>query len=40
MAADMPSLQPGAAHSSPQPLDDEIAFELCDGANDDHDGSS
>ena len=38
--ADMPALQPGATHSCPHPFDDEIAFELCDGANDDHDGSS
>ena len=36
--ADMPSLQPGATHSCPHPLDDEIPFEFCDGADDDHDG--
>jgi len=36
--ADMPSLEPGAAHSCPHPFDDEIPFELCDGPDDDHDG--
>src|SRR5258708_39673712 len=36
--ADMPSLQPGAAHSCPHPFDDEIPFEFCDCADDDHDG--
>src|SRR5258707_10733167 len=36
--ADMPSLQPCAAHSCPHPFDDEIPFEFCDGADDDHDG--
>ena len=37
--ADMPAFQPGAAHACPHPLDDEIPFEFCDGADDDHDGS-
>jgi len=36
--ADMPSLEPCAAHSCPHPFDDEIPFEFCDGADDDHDG--
>ena len=36
--ADMSSLQPGAAHTCPNPFDDEIPFEFCDGADDDHDG--
>jgi hypothetical protein len=36
--ADMPSLQPCPAHSCPHPFDDEIPFEFCDGADDDHDG--
>jgi hypothetical protein len=36
--ADMSSLQPGAAHPCPHPFDDEIPFEFCDGADDDHDG--
>jgi hypothetical protein len=36
--ADMPTFQPGAAHACPHPLDDEIPFEFCDGADDDHDG--
>ena len=38
--ADMPSLQPGAAHPCPHPFDDEVPFEFCDGADDDHDGPS
>jgi hypothetical protein len=37
--ADMPAFQPGAAHACPHLLDDEIPFEFCDGADDDHDGS-
>jgi hypothetical protein len=36
--ADMSSFQPGAAHSCPYPFNDEIPFEFCDGADDDHDG--
>jgi hypothetical protein len=36
--ADVPPLQPGATHSCPHPFDDEIAFELSDGADDDDDG--
>ena len=36
--ADMPALQPCAAHPCPHPLDDEIPFEFCDGADDNHDG--
>jgi hypothetical protein len=36
--SDVPSLQPSAAHSCPHPFDDEIPFEFCDGADDDHDG--
>jgi hypothetical protein len=36
--ADVPPLQPGAAHSCPHSFDDEIAFEFCDSADDDHDG--
>jgi hypothetical protein len=35
--ADMPSLEPCSAHSCPHPFDDEIPFEFCDGADDDHD---
>ena len=34
----MPALQPGAAHPCPYPFDDEIAFQLGDGADDDDDG--
>jgi hypothetical protein len=36
--ADMPAFQAGAAHPCSHPLDDEIPFEFCDGADDDHDG--
>ena len=39
-ATDMPALQPCAGHSYPHPFDDEIPFEFCDGADDDHDGPS
>ena len=38
--ADVPPFQPGAAHSCRYPFDDEIPFEFCDGADDDHDGPS
>src|SRR5258708_4108595 len=34
----MPAFQPGAAHTCPHPLDDEIALELGDGPDDDDDG--
>ena len=30
-AADMPAFQPGAAHTCPHPLDDQIALEFGDG---------
>jgi hypothetical protein len=36
--ADMPAFQAGAAHPCSHPLDDEIPFKFCDGADDDHDG--
>jgi len=38
--ADMPALQPGAAHPCPYPFDDEVAFQLGDRADDDDDGTS
>src|SRR5258707_7529554 len=37
-SANMPSLQPGAAHACPHPLDDEIALEFGDCPDYDHDG--
>jgi len=38
--ADMPALQPGAAHPCPHPFDDEVAFQLGDRPDDDDDGAS
>ena len=35
--ADVPTFEPGPAHTSADPLDDQIAFEFSDGADDDHD---
>ena len=34
----MPALQPGTAHPCPDPLDDEVAFQFCDGSDDDDNG--
>ena len=36
--ADMPALQPCAAHSCSHPCDDKVAFQFFDGADDDDDG--
>ena len=33
----MASFEPGATHAGTNPLDDQIAFKLGDGADDDHD---
>ena len=35
-AADVLAFEPGAAHAGPDALDDEVALELGDGADDDH----
>ena len=35
-AADVPAFEPSPAHAGPDPLDDEVALELGDGADDDH----
>jgi len=35
--ADVPALQPGAAHPCPYPFDDEIALQFCDRPDDDDD---
>ena len=35
--SDMPTLQPGSAHTGPHPFDDEVAFQFCDGSDDDDD---
>jgi hypothetical protein len=37
--ADMPTLQPGAAHADRDPFDDKVALELRDGADDDDHGT-
>ena len=37
LAPDMTAFEPSAAHPGPAPLDDEIALQLGDGADDDHD---
>jgi F420-0:gamma-glutamyl ligase-like protein len=38
IAADMLAFEPCAPHAVAHPLDDQVAFELGDGADDDHDG--
>ena len=38
IAADVAALELGAPHAVAHPLDDQVAFELGDGADDDHDG--
>ena|ERR1035441_5025726 len=35
--ANVPTFELGPPHAGAHPLDDETAFELCDGADDDHD---
>ena len=37
-AADAPAFQAGAPHAGAHPLDDQVAFELSDRSDDDHDG--
>ena len=37
-AADVTSFEPGAPHAGAHPLDDQVAFEFGDGADDDDDG--
>ena len=39
-AADVPAFEPGPAHAGPDPFDDQVALELGDGADDDHDGAA
>ena len=39
-AADVAAFEPGPAHAGPDPLDDQVAFELGDGADDDHHGAA
>ena len=38
IAADVLALKPGAPHAGAHPLDDQIAFQFGNGADDDHDG--
>lgn len=40
LTSDVPAFEPGAAHTCPHPLDDEVAFEFGDGADDDNDRSA
>jgi hypothetical protein len=37
IAADMLAFEPGAPHAGAHPLDDQVAFQFSDGADDDHD---
>ena len=39
-AADVAAFELGAAHAGPDPLDDQVAFQLGDGADDDDDGAA
>ena len=38
ITADVLAFKPGAPHAGAHSLDNQVAFELCDGADDDHDG--
>ena len=40
MAADVTAFESGSPHACAHSLDDEVALKLCDGADDDHDGSA
>ena len=40
MVADVPAFEASAPHAGAHPFDDEVALKLCDGADDDHDGSA
>ena len=40
MAADVTAFESGSPHACAHPFDDEVALKLCDGADDDHDGSA
>jgi len=40
MVADVPAFEASAPHACAHSLDDEVALKLCDGADDDHDGSA
>ena len=37
LASDVLALKPGAPHAGAHPFDDQVAFQFCDGADDDHD---
>ena len=39
-AADVTAFEAGAPHAGAHPLDDQVAFEFGDGADDDHDGAA
>ena len=38
IASDMSAFEPGAPHAGAHPLDDQVAFQLSDGSDDDDDG--
>ena len=40
ITADVLAFKTGAPHAGAHPFDDEVALKLCDGADDDHDGSA
>ena len=40
MPSDVPAFEPGAPHAGADPLDDQVAFKLGDGADDDDDGAA
>ena len=40
ISADVSSFEPGAPHTGAHPLDDQVAFEFGNGADDNHDGTA
>jgi hypothetical protein len=40
VSSDVPALETGTPHAGPDPLDDQVAFELGDGADDHDDGAA
>jgi hypothetical protein len=39
-ASDVPAFELGASHAGTHALDDQVPFQLCDSANEDHDGAA
>jgi hypothetical protein len=40
LAPDLPAFEPGPAHAGADPLDNQVPFQLGDGADDHHDGAT